>query len=61
MIRKQRDEFVCTCDVCEESKVYGGTEDSFRGFVDYVKGQDWKITKDGEEWVHTCPDCREEE
>jgi hypothetical protein len=57
MIRKVAGEYICECNDCGEEE-YGGTEDDFRKFVERLKGDGWKIRKDGETWEHICPECQ---
>lgn len=54
-----RTELICSCDSCG-SEEYGGTME-FRKFIEYLKGQNWKIKKEDDVWVHYCPDCRGDE
>ena len=59
MIRTTDGEFVCECNECGDT-FYGGCEDDFYGFVQQVRGEGWRITKDDDgEWVHLCPECRD--
>lgn len=58
MIRNNKGEFVAECSECG-AETYGGTEDDFRAFVEQIKEEGWKVRKDGEDWLHICPDCQE--
>lgn len=55
-IRKGDGEFTAECSECGAEE-YGGVEDNFLNFVEYIKDLGWKIKKDDDEWVHLCPDC----
>jgi hypothetical protein len=56
MIRKSKGEFVVECE-CGE-KMYGGTIEDFREFVDSIKEAGWRVEKAGNgEWIHDCPEC----
>lgn len=55
MIRKDKGEYVCTCDECGD-KNYGGTLE-FHDFVQQLKEDGWRIRKDEDEWQHFCPEC----
>lgn len=55
-IRKERGEFVVECCECGMEE-FGGTIDDFKEFVQQLKDTAWQIRKDGDEWIHTCPDC----
>ena len=55
MIRTERGEKVAECNECGIEE-FGGTLD-FAEFVQQLKDTGWRIRKDGDEWVHECPDC----
>ena len=55
MIHKKRGELVCECHECGIEE-FGGTMD-FYEFIQQLKDTDWKIRKEEDEWIHTCPDC----
>lgn len=55
MIYKEDGELVAECNDCGTHE-YGGTLE-FREFVQSLKDLGWRISKDGEEWVHHCPEC----
>lgn len=55
MIHRENGELVAECNECGISE-FGGTLE-FKEFVQHLKDADWKIRKDGDEWIHVCPDC----
>lgn len=55
MIHKDQGELVAECEDCGISE-YAGTLE-FREFVEHLKDAGWKISKDGDEWIHRCPEC----
>lgn len=59
MIHRDDGELVCECNTCTTEQ-YGGTLE-FRDFVTQLKEDGWRIQKDGDEWIHTCPECVREE
>lgn len=60
MIEFKKNTFVATCDGCSFSE-----EEDHSGFyseaVDYMKNNDWKISKKPWGWHHLCEDCAEDE
>lgn len=58
MINRVDGEHVAECDDCGEEYMGGTLE--FMDFIADLKKEGWRISKDGETWVHTCPDCRDE-
>jgi len=56
MIDKSYELYIPVCDGCGETLEECYT---FEGAVDEAKANGWKITKDGDEWLHICPDCLE--
>lgn len=55
MIHRERDAFVMECDnECGESITVHG---EFSDLIHDAKAEGWKISKDGEDWRHTCPEC----
>lgn len=59
MIRTVKGELIAECDECSEEQPGGTLE--FREFINDLKGREWKIKKDGDNWVHLCPTCAEED
>ena len=57
-IRRKAGEFVCECDDCGD-KMFGGTTEEFKNFVEEIEAEGWKIRKDDETWIHICPSCAE--
>lgn len=57
MIRKEKGELVASCDECG-AEYPGGVQEDFRAFVEELKRDGWQIKKDGEEWLHICPECQ---
>ncbi len=57
MIRKEKGELIAECSECGED-FPGGVQDDFRAFVEELKAAGWKIKKDGDEWLHICPECQ---
>lgn len=57
MIRKVKGELVAECNECGD-EFPGGVLEWFP-FINDMKENGWKITKDGDEWIHLCPDCQE--
>ena len=55
MIHRENGELVAECNECGIEE-FGGTLE-FREFVQHLKDNDWKIRKEEDEWIHTCPDC----
>lgn len=45
------------CDSCSENDTFFG---DFQECIDESKLGGWVITKEGEEWVHTCWRCAED-
>jgi ribosomal protein L37AE/L43A len=58
MIKRVDGEHVAECDDCGEE--YAGGTLEFTAFVADLKKEGWCISKDGDTWVHTCPDCKDE-
>lgn len=56
-IERQHGELVMTCDECG-TEFCGGCEDDFARFVQDAKREGWKVLKEGDEWLHNCPECR---
>lgn len=56
MIDRQHGEIVFECDACDETLETGESEwaDAHSQF----RRDGWKSEKVGDEWVHTCPNCR---
>lgn len=55
MITRNRGELVCECADCG-TKAYGGTAE-WSKFIDNLKEDGWNMRKDGDEWLHQCPEC----
>ncbi len=55
MIRNSKGEVIVECDECGKQHT-GGTL-LFREVIEEIKGEGWLISKDGDTWEHTCPDC----
>lgn len=55
MIHREQGELVCECSECGIEE-FGGTLE-FQDFIQQLKDTDWRIRKDGDEWIHECPDC----
>ena len=53
--QKPSGEFIMSCNRCEAEEVF--ETDDFMAMVALAKAAGWKIRKDGDEWVHTCPSC----
>ncbi len=49
--------FIADCDLCSYSEDTG--EEDFYQAVDFIKESGWRITKEGDEWIHICPSCHE--
>lgn len=47
-------QLVCECGV-SQPRTYEA--DEFSVMVSDAKDDGWRITKEDDEWVHTCPDC----
>jgi len=43
------------CDCCEASDEFEG--DDFNEAFDEAKAEGWRAFKDGDDWMHKCPDC----
>ena len=43
------------CDKCD---VYSDDFDDFSEAMSSIKANGWKITKEGDEWCHYCPECK---
>jgi hypothetical protein len=58
LIEKLNNEFVVTCDYCEDE--FNTGYDDFFNAIEYVKNQGWKIVKDikQDEWYHYCGECK---
>lgn len=47
--------------VCDECYEVAETQcQNFSGALAKVKSRGWAVRKDGEDWLHVCPDCRKE-
>lgn len=57
MIRTVKGELIAECTECGE-EFPGGTLE-WADFIADLKDKGWRIKKDGDEWIHTCPDCQE--
>ncbi len=58
MIRKVRGEFVAECNDCG-TEYAGGVEEDFRAFVEELKREGWRVSRDGDgEWIHRCFSCQ---
>lgn len=51
--------FDVSCDTCSFIDVIDAEE--FSEVVAKIKSDGWRISKDGNEWTHTCPSCAEGE
>jgi len=51
-------EFVVTCDCCEEEQLEYETTGGFKAVTEYMKTQGWQTKKVGDEWLHFGPDCK---
>lgn len=55
-IQRDGGDVVFECDSCSE---WALTEtDEFDQALDNIKRNGWKVSKIGDEWIHTCPDCQ---
>jgi hypothetical protein len=57
MITTTNGETTCECDECGCEEHSGTLE--FFPFINQLKRYGWRITRDGETWCHTCPDCNQ--
>lgn len=57
MLHKVKGDFVIECDDCGETFQDEDCRD-FGEFMYALKSHDWKIKKVGNDWIHTCPDCK---
>ena len=48
--------FIVICDSCESTEDID--TDDFYDALDYLKGEDYLVTKRDGEWKHYCSDCR---
>ena len=55
MIVREKGEVGLECDECGDS-FWSGCSD-FKEMIEDAKEEGWRIKKDGEDWIHTCPDC----
>ena len=58
MIDRQGGVIVIECDVCDET--FTGDSNEWREVWPQAKRIGWRAEKDGDEWIHTCPGCAEE-
>jgi hypothetical protein len=58
MLDRQNGDIVWECDGCGDTLE---TEtDDFDIARDMLKSEQWTTAKHGGEWVHFCPDCRDQ-
>ena len=60
MIEGSNGEWTMFCDQpgCDGELEYCGDEySSFSDFIQDAKDDNWRISKQGGEWKHTCPEC----
>lgn len=59
MIQRHEGQVVFECDACPEELE---TEcDDFQEALAVFKRDGWRVEKVGDEWVHTCPSCADDE
>lgn len=58
MIDRQGGDLVFECDSCNEV-LESGTSD-FNSVWNRAKREGWRAKKLGNDWVHACPQCNEE-
>lgn len=56
MIDRQCGKIVIECDACDA--VFPGASDEWNEVWPAAKREGWRARKVGEEWVHTCPECK---
>lgn len=56
MIDRQHGAVIFECDNCSEVLETG--EDDFMAALAVMRRENWKAVKVGDDWVHSCPECR---
>lgn len=54
MMDKQGSKFVFECDCCNAT-LEDYAEDSFQAMIQRLKDEGWRVTKNGSDWMHLCP------
>lgn len=55
-IERQYGKVIFICDECSDE--FDTDTKNFDEALQILKDEDeWLITKEGEEWIHICPDC----
>lgn len=49
-------DIVWTCDECDDT--LETSTDDFAEARNDLRAAGWATTKEGEDWVHKCPDCK---
>jgi predicted RNA-binding Zn-ribbon protein involved in translation (DUF1610 family) len=63
MIHKNHGQLSVECDSCGDQMDTDDqyTVEEFNDFVKVIKSEGWQISKEGDEWRHTCPNCEGED
>lgn len=56
MIQFRHGDYEASCDFCAHGHE-SGVADDFSGVVQQIKAFGWKVSRDGNDWSHKCPDC----
>lgn len=56
MMDRQRGDVIFECDGCGE--VLDSETGNFEAAVNLLRRSGWKFFKEGDVWIHRCPDCK---
>ena len=59
MIEAFKGRFKLVCDTCGEGP--GEEFYEFKEATNFARSEGWKTEKLGDDWIHTCPGCLEDE
>lgn len=60
MIERSGGRIELNCDECGDSPGRSFDKDDFDIMIDHAKHEGWRIFKEGKQWLHHCPDCRDD-
>lgn len=57
--RRRDHEWAVNCDDCGQVEVLSMDACAqWAGVIQWMKRNDWKISKQRDEWHHSCPECK---
>ena len=59
MIESSYIEFQVYCDWCSYYEEFSRSQYAWGDVIKKIKSSGWRISKEGEEWLHKCPICSE--